>query len=476
MQGTPVQDESRGRAGIALLGRLGYAAAALGDHDFDWSRRRAARSGWRSRPTRGSRRTCVDSATGPAARLDRRRIGCCDVAGMTGRGDRLHYARDQAPAARGSDPRAPLRRGRAGAARRARVRCAARQPALTILLAHAGGAAMRWSAPARSCGWRSELGRQRRAADRRGPHASGDHHARRRDSHPRDRKRGADGRGGGSGEDAGGRVRHPGRRGRRWIPRARAATPRFRAALETYARRSDSVLARPLAELKRPLVRAARSIPLGALIADARRNALRTDLGLVRSESIRADLPAGPATYARLSAVEPAAEPTSSASRHRHAAHGRCWSRRSRSRRADACTWPGRRCATIRGRRRASGCAAWCSRAGARSAPTPKYTLATDDADGGGRGRPEPAARACQYQRAGLIDVEAVAAFLRRLPQPVEAAAARRLRLHPTVSRRCGCSSTPTPVDVGAGTDVRGAHPRARSRARGQRRAGAARS
>ena len=44
MQGTPVQDETRGRAGMELLGRLGYAAAALGDHDFDWSRRRAARS------------------------------------------------------------------------------------------------------------------------------------------------------------------------------------------------------------------------------------------------------------------------------------------------------------------------------------------------------------------------------------------------------------------------------------------------
>ena len=39
MQGTPVQDETRGRAGMELLGRLGYAAAALGDHDFDWSPR-----------------------------------------------------------------------------------------------------------------------------------------------------------------------------------------------------------------------------------------------------------------------------------------------------------------------------------------------------------------------------------------------------------------------------------------------------
>src|SRR5262249_10019894 len=37
MQGTPVQDETRGRAGMEVLARLGYAAAALGDHDFDWS-------------------------------------------------------------------------------------------------------------------------------------------------------------------------------------------------------------------------------------------------------------------------------------------------------------------------------------------------------------------------------------------------------------------------------------------------------
>src|SRR5262249_53132039 len=37
MQGTPVQDETRGRAGMEVLGQLGYAAAALGDHDFDWS-------------------------------------------------------------------------------------------------------------------------------------------------------------------------------------------------------------------------------------------------------------------------------------------------------------------------------------------------------------------------------------------------------------------------------------------------------
>jgi 2',3'-cyclic-nucleotide 2'-phosphodiesterase/3'-nucleotidase len=78
----------------------------------------------------------------------------------------------------------------------------------------------------------------------------------------------------------------------------------FRAALETYRRRDDSLVTRPLAEMKRPLVRAGAQYPLGALLAEARRNALRTDLGLIRNEAIRADLPAGAVTYQRLSAVD----------------------------------------------------------------------------------------------------------------------------------------------------------------------------
>ena len=67
-----------------------------------------------------------------------------------------------------------------------------------------------------------------------------------------------------------------------------------------------ALVARPLAEMKRPLVREGDQYPLGALLAEGRRNALRADLGLSRSESIRAALPAGPVTFVRLSAEEPA--------------------------------------------------------------------------------------------------------------------------------------------------------------------------
>ena len=49
-------------------------------------------------------------------------------------------------------------------------------------------------------------------------------------------------------------------------------------------------MARPIAELKRPLVRGGTESPLGGLVAEARRNALRADVGLVRTEMLKADL------------------------------------------------------------------------------------------------------------------------------------------------------------------------------------------
>ena len=80
MQGTPVQDETRGRAGMELLGRLGYAAAALGDHDFDWSldvlRQRMGES--RLSVARGQRAWTASPAGG---RTGSRRTGCWTSAG-----------------------------------------------------------------------------------------------------------------------------------------------------------------------------------------------------------------------------------------------------------------------------------------------------------------------------------------------------------------------------------------------------------
>jgi 2',3'-cyclic-nucleotide 2'-phosphodiesterase (5'-nucleotidase family) len=166
-------------------------------------------------------------------------------------------------------------------------------------------------------------------------------------------------------------------------------------------------------------VRAGAQFPLGALIADARRNALRTDLGLVRTESIRADLPAGPVTYARLSAVEPSrsdlvrltitgaqllalleqaladsGEPTI------HLAGAQV--------RYDPRAPAGKR---VRG---------VVLTVGRKVRANAEYSLSTDEATAGGAGGLSPLAGVL-YEREGLLDVEAVGAFLRRLPQPVEA-------------------------------------------------------
>jgi 2',3'-cyclic-nucleotide 2'-phosphodiesterase (5'-nucleotidase family) len=154
------------------------------------------------------------------------------------------------------------------------------------------------------------------------------------------------------------------------------------------------------------------------VIAEARRNLARADLGLVRDASIRADLPAGPVTLARLRAVEPAGNDLvrltvtgaqvqamleqalgDGDSPAVHLAGGQV--------RYDPRARAGRRVkdVTLVG--------------GRKLKPRESYTLATDDSTAAGAGgfsllagRP--------IERVGLLDVEAVAAYLRRLPQPVE--------------------------------------------------------
>jgi 2',3'-cyclic-nucleotide 2'-phosphodiesterase / 3'-nucleotidase / 5'-nucleotidase len=415
MQGTPVQNESRGRAGIALLGRLGYAAAALGDHDFDWSvdilRQRLQES-----PYPWLAANVLDSATGrrPDWITPYRML---DVAGMT-----VAVIGYITPETKGLLPAARTRGLRFGEGELALHdvlrEVAARQPALTILLAHAGGA----------CDAVACTGEIVRLADE---------------------LRGAGVRLIVAGHTnrvittsvAGIPILETGSRGRMIGVADLVKTPaggfdirtgvvpvdstrsggdaRFRAELDRYERRSDSVLTRPLAELKRPLVRAGAQFPLGTLIADARRNALRTDLGLVRNESIRADLAAGPVTYARLSAVEPSrsdlvrltitgaqllalleqaladsGEPTI------HLAGAQV--------RYDPQAPAGKR---VRG---------VVLTGGRKIRVNAEYSLSTDEASAGGAGGLSPLAGVL-YEREGLIDVEAVGAFLRRLPQPVEA-------------------------------------------------------
>jgi 2',3'-cyclic-nucleotide 2'-phosphodiesterase (5'-nucleotidase family) len=70
-------------------------------------------------------------------------------------------------------------------------------------------------------------------------------------------------------------------------------------------RTTDSLAQRVITDVALPLPRTGRQYPLGNLMADAFRNVLRADVGLVNNGGIRADLAAGPLTYGQLFTVMP---------------------------------------------------------------------------------------------------------------------------------------------------------------------------
>jgi 2',3'-cyclic-nucleotide 2'-phosphodiesterase / 3'-nucleotidase / 5'-nucleotidase len=417
LQGTPVQNESRGRAGMALLGRLGYAAAALGDHDFDWSidglRQRLGESPY---PLLAA--NVRDSASGrrPDWITPYRLV---DVAAMT-----VAVVGYITPETKRLLPASRTRGLSFGEGELALhdvlAEVAAQRPALTILLAHAGG-----SCDAAACtGEIVRLADELRGSGVRLIVAGHTHKVI-------------------TATVAGIPILETGNNGQMIGVADLVKTPaggfdvrlgvvpvdtsrsggdaRFRTELDRYERRSDSVSSRPLAELKRPLVRSGAQFPLGTLIADARRNVLRADLGLVRTEAIQADLPAGTVTYARLTAVEPdrndlvrlaltgaqlsavlerALAGTGGPTIHLAGAQVRYDPRAAVGKRVKGVVLTG----------------------GRKLRADAEYTLATDEATAGGAGGLSPLT-GVQYEREGMLDVEAVAAYLRRLPQPVEASA-----------------------------------------------------
>ena len=197
---------------------------------------------------------------------------------------------------------------------------------------------------------------------------------------------------------------------------------RLAAALDTFARRSDSLARRPQAQLKRPLARDGAQHALGGVIAEARRNLARADLGLVRNASIRADLPAGPVTLAALRRWSP---PVSDLVRltltgaqlqalleralETPRGPGLASCRRARPLRSARSRGPASQGGDP-GRRQEAP-------ARARAIPSPPTTSTAAGAGG------LPHAAGVPAERVGLLDVEAVATYLRRLPQPVEAEA-----------------------------------------------------
>jgi 2',3'-cyclic-nucleotide 2'-phosphodiesterase/3'-nucleotidase/5'-nucleotidase len=194
------------------------------------------------------------------------------------------------------------------------------------------------------------------------------------------------------------------------------ANPVIAELVESYRRKADSLTSRVVAAVKLPLARSGDQYRLGSLIAEARRNVLRADVGLVSNSGIRADLPAGPVTYGQLFEIQPSqnnlVKLTLSGARLRevleHAIDGM-----------------GRPTAHVAGakvrydpRARKHPIQSVELTGGKLLEKRGTYTLAVDDfLSAGGDGY--TMLLGLSGEPSGLLDVEGLIRYLRRLPQPV---------------------------------------------------------
>jgi 5'-nucleotidase len=190
------------------------------------------------------------------------------------------------------------------------------------------------------------------------------------------------------------------------------------ALVGRYQEQVDTLASRVVARLKFPLLRSDER--LGRLIAEANRNAVRADIGLVNVGGIRGDLPAGPVTYGALYEVEPfqnalvtvtltgaelrdlLEQAVQQSGRPTLVVAGALV-------RYDPSRPPGRRIQSVR------------LHGGRKLATRSRYLVSLPDylargGDGFARLAALPAAPS------GILDVDALRDFLRRLPQPVEVA------------------------------------------------------
>jgi 5'-nucleotidase len=171
-----------------------------------------------------------------------------------------------------------------------------------------------------------------------------------------------------------------------------------------------------VATVKLPLARSGDQYRLGSLIAEARRNVLRADVGLVGNGSIRADLAAGPVTYGQLFEIQPSqnnlVKLTLSGSRLREVLE-------------HAIDPSGRPAAHVAGakvlydpRARKNRVKSVELTGGKKLENRGTYTLAVDDfLSAGGDGY--TMLTGLTGDPTGMLDVEGLIAYLRRLPQPV---------------------------------------------------------
>jgi 2',3'-cyclic-nucleotide 2'-phosphodiesterase (5'-nucleotidase family) len=412
MQGTVITNATRGRPMIEALNALGVAGVALGEHDFEWSldtlRRRISEANF---PFLAA--NVFDSVNGvrPEWLAPSRvvQLGGMKIA-IVG------YITSDAKSIVKSDLTAGLRVGD-GALAIHDVLAALRsqRPDLTILLAHAGA----------SCEGNVCTGEAIRLAEGVEPGTvdllvAGHSHTlvNARIAGVAIVEAGQDGAAVGVADlvktAAGGREVRT--RTEPVGPDSLTPNASMTALVEGYRRKAESLTSKEVAVIKVPLARSGNQFQLGGLIAEARRNVLRADVGLVSNTDIRADLPAGPVTYGQIFEIQP--------SQHR-LVRVTLSGTQLREVLEHAIDSAGRPLAHVAGlsvrydpRKRRQRVQSIELAGHKKLTPKATYTLATDDfLSGGGDGYRMLAA--LPAEPGGMLDIEGVITYLRRLPQPV---------------------------------------------------------
>jgi 2',3'-cyclic-nucleotide 2'-phosphodiesterase (5'-nucleotidase family) len=302
MQGTPVSNLSYGRATVAAFNAMGYAASAIGNHEFDWgldtlqARIRQARFAWLSSNIRDRETDSVPPWVVPWRMVT---AGPYHVA-VVG------YTTLTTPSTTRPTIVAGLRFDSGPAWLDAAIAAARRaHPDFVIVVAHEGAFCDQGGAA--NC--RGEVVDLANAlTERPDLIVSGHTHsliATTVNGIPVIQARSnttalgiAD-----FVDSAGVRVVHL-RVATVWADREPADTA-VAGIVAAEARQIAPLTSRVVATLAAPLVRQGDQYPLGNLIADAYRAAAKSDVALVNNGGIRADLAAGPVTWGELFAVVP---------------------------------------------------------------------------------------------------------------------------------------------------------------------------
>jgi len=415
MQGSPVSNLSYGRASVAAFNAMGYAASAIGNHEFDWgldtlqARIRQARFAWLSANIRDRATDAVPPWIVPwrIVRAGPYRIALVGYTTIT----TPSTTRPSIVAGLRFDS-GPARLDAAiAAARRAR-------PDFVIVLAHEGA----FCDQGGTTNCRGEVVDLANAlTERPDLIVSGHTHSlilTRVNGIPIIQAR--------SNATALGIADFVDSAGTR-VVRMRVETvwadrePVDSAVADTvaaYARKVAPLTSRVIATLAAPLVRTGDQYPLGNLIADAYRAAAHTDVALVNNGGIRADLPAGPVTWGELFDVEPfqnfVVSGTVTGAQLRAVLEHAVGAADARAHVA------GVRVVVDPSRPAGQRIVALTLPDGRPVLDTAHYTLAVPDFVAAG-GSGYAMLRDVAFRNTGTVDLDAVIAYLRGLPQPVRA-------------------------------------------------------